>query len=71
MRSFFDILSKNEGGVTIEDTYKLFSNHYLDDLFKPEWERFGIKFDTSKQNGHSNGEAVFDKKESSSCCDIM
>ena len=71
MRSFFDILSKNEGGVTIEDTYKLFSNHYLDDLFKPEWERFGIKFNTSNQNERSNGEEVYEKKESCSCCNVM
>ena len=71
MTNFFDVLSNNEGGVTIEDTYKLFSNHYLDDLFKPEWERFGIKFDTNKQNGHANGDTVFEKQESSSCCDIM
>ena len=71
MKNFFDVLSKNEGDVTIEDTFKLFSNHYLDDLFKPEWERFGIKFDKNKQNGHANGDAKPEKKSSSACCDIM
>ena len=36
----------------------MFSNHYLDALFKPQWERFGIDFDSKKINGnHKNGKS--------------
>ena len=37
-------------GVSIEDTFNMFSNHYLDALFKPQWERFGIDI-VSNKNG--------------------
>ena len=30
-------------GVSIEDIYNLFSNHYLDNLFNPQWQRFNVK----------------------------
>ena len=56
----------------------MFSNHYLDALFKPQWERFGIDFDSKKINGnHNNGipeDLLKDKDHKSStsaCCVIV
>lgn len=71
MTRFFDILKEN--GVSIEDTFNMFSNHYLDALFKPQWERFGIDFDSKKMNGnHKNGiPADKDHKSSTSACCVI
>ena len=30
-------------GVGIGDLYNLFSNKYLDNLFKPQWQRFNVR----------------------------
>ena len=51
----------------------MFSNHYLDALFKPQWERFGIDFDSKKINGnHKNGKpADKDHKSSTSACCVI
>ena len=72
MTKFFDILSVDN---SIEDTFNLFSNKYLDSLFKPQWERFGLKFEEPKMNGnyHQNGNSInktedTDDTKNSSCC---
>ena len=72
-------------GVSIKDTHKLFGNHYLDALFKPQWERFGIDIgppSTVKENGldaeengiNANGklpEGHHPKPDQSTCCVIV
>ena len=60
-------------GVSIEDTFNMFSNHYLDALFKPQWERFGIDFLSKKMIGnHKNGiPAEKNHKSSTSACCII
>lgn len=70
MSKFFDILSADNN---MEETFNLFSNKYLDELFKPEWERFGIKLPRAAMNGfQENGKTkdVPTGKENagSSCC---
>ena len=42
MEEFFDVLDGLTEGVTIQDLYSLFSNKYFDQLFSPQWERFGL-----------------------------
>lgn len=42
MKEFFDVLSGLTAGVKIQDLHALFSNVYLDELFEPQWTRFGI-----------------------------
>ena len=56
MSKFFNILDGLNEDVSIEDIYNLFSNAYLDQLFKPEWEKFGIKVQDSVKV-EANGDA--------------
>ncbi|XP_023333091.1 uncharacterized protein LOC111704928 [Eurytemora carolleeae] len=77
MEKFFDILS---GYNSVEDMYRMFSNKYLDVLFKPQWERFGIDVQSEypaikpptngvhKPEG-TNGSFPGDE-EKSTCCTI-
>ena len=62
-------------GVSIQDTHQLFSNYYLDSLFKPQWERFGINMSSpEKKNGTDfNGKnpESHQKTENSACCVIV
>ena len=30
-------------GACIDDIYQMFSNKYLDELFKPQWEKYGVE----------------------------
>ena len=53
MEEFFTILSTLTEGVSIEDLQTLFSNHYLDQLFRPQWELHGVKI--AKQETHQLG----------------
>ena len=69
-------------GVSIKDTHKLFGNHYLDALFKPQWERFGIEIgspSTEKENGTAKENGIdangklpegHPKPDQSTCCAI-
>lgn len=43
MEMFFKTLSNLTEKVSIGDISRLFSNTWLDRLFKPEWERYGIE----------------------------
>ena len=71
MTQFFDILSADN---LMEDIFSLFSNKYLDELLKPEWERFGVKLERAEVNGKAHGNGIApsesDEKENinSSCC---
>ena len=55
-------------GIGIGDLYNLFSNKYLDNLFKPQWQRFNAKRiqaepqpeEEEKKNAHQ-----------SECCTIV
>ena len=79
MTNFFNILDSLNEDVSIQDIFNLFSNNYLDNLFKPEWERFGVDmegFEEVDMNGKAientvNGEVLqadeaLDNK--STCC---
>ena len=57
-------------GVSIEDTFTMFSNHYLDVLFKPQWERFGIDI-VSNKNGIPAEKDHKSKSSKSACCVIV
>ena len=75
MELFFDILNNLSEGVSIEDINKTFSNPYLDQLFAPEWKRYGVKLpELKKVEGHSvNGNiSVGDevRERKSTCCVI-
>merc|ERR1719167_1982031 len=48
MKEFFAIFDSLTEGVTIGDINRLFSNFYLDSLFKPEWERYGVSLPDPK-----------------------
>ena len=73
MTQFFDFLSADN---SMDDIFNLFSNKYLDELLKPEWERFGINLQRPEVNGngvHENGiskdiPSEKEKINSSSCC---
>merc|ERR1719219_2715406 len=68
MEKFFAIFDSLTEGVSIGDINRLFSNYYLDSVFKPEWERFGVNLP------HPN---ILDSKSelersdaNSTCCNI-
>ena len=65
MTKFFDVLNELTEGVTIQDLNALFSNFYLDELFKPQWERFGV---TLKTKPDPNIHEIELKAPSDSCC---
>ena len=76
MNEFFDVLDGLTEGVTAKDLYNLFSNKYLDDVFKPQWERFGISVMSSQAaNGsikEENNDLIIPKnQESSLCCYLL
>ena len=62
-------------GVSIDDTYHMFSNKYLDELFKPQWEKYGVQLRNNEVpngvNGVTNGEEINGNQEKSACCEIM
>eukprot|EP00092_Neocalanus_flemingeri_P004988 GFUD01005364.1.p1 GENE.GFUD01005364.1~~GFUD01005364.1.p1 ORF type:complete len:633 (+),score=187.91 GFUD01005364.1:112-1899(+) len=81
MIKFFTILDSLSEDVSIQDIFNLFSNKYLDSLFKPVWESYGVDvgvFALVEKNGKVkfeedtiNGEAVLgdeDKSHKSTCC---
>jgi len=64
MEMFFKTLSNLTDNVSIGDISRLFSNTWLDHLFKPEWERYGVQpppEDSVKSETPS----------SSSCCIVL
>ena len=84
MKEFFDVLNDLTDGVSIEDIYKSFSNIYLDQVFKPQWDRFGISVNNMKSdqllkpsanNGNNteyNSSNVHLKgQDGSKCCTII
>ena len=77
MKEFFDTLNELTEGVTIEDLNSLFSNEYLDELFKPQWERFGINIDAASsaennlENGRINEKMETKRIYSSNCCQLQ
>ena len=84
MQEFFDVLNELTNGVTIEDLNRLFSNRYLDEVFKPQWERFGVtlknvkpdqspmKNGTNEHNRIDNTANVEVKgQDGSKCCAII
>ena len=75
MEDFFDALANLTEGVTIQDLNSLFSNKHLDQVFKPQWERFEVDVTQHYKNGtedskiNQNGYAdVFKPTNSSGCC---
>ena len=75
MEKFFNILDSLSEDVSIQDIFNLFSNKYLDRLFKPEWERFGVDVGfTGKvkfKEDTENGDAILgdeERKHKSTCC---
>ena len=42
MQEFFDALENLTEGVSVNDINAIFSNRYLDEVFRPQWERFGV-----------------------------
>ena len=60
MKEFFDVLNDLTDGVSIGDINKLFSNKYLDQVFKPQWERFGVNLKDIKADrpNTSNGKST-------------
>ena len=75
MEHFFDALANLTESVTIQDLNSLFSNKHLDQVFKPQWERFGVDVTQHYKNGtedskiNQNGYAdVVRPTNSSGCC---
>ena len=54
MKEFFDVLNGLTEGVTVSDLNKIFSNNYLDNMFEPQWERFGVNLMSSCSSNHLN-----------------
>ena len=81
MQVFFDVLNELTDGVSIEDINKVFSNRYLDQVFKPQWERFGVNLKNIKadrpntSNGNStnynNSKVDIKVHDGSKCCTII
>jgi len=84
MKEFFDVLNDLTDGVSIEDINKLFSNKYLDQVFKPQWDRFEISGNTIKadqlpkasaNNGnnaeYSSNNVHLKGQDGSKCCTII
>lgn len=58
MKEFFDDLDGLTEGVTVEDLNKVFSNNYFDEMFRPQWERFGVVLKDSKYSNDLNGDGI-------------
>lgn len=83
MTQFFTILDSLSEDVSIQDIFNLFSNKYLDKLFKPEWEKYGVDveaFAAIEKNGKvtlnedtANGELVpaDEAMENKSTCCVL
>ena len=79
MEDFFDALANLTEGVTIQDLNSLFSNKHLDQVFKPQWERFGVDvtqhykngMEEAKINQMENGYDDFVRPTNSSECCIL
>ena len=78
MQEFFDALAGLSEGVTIQDLNSLFSNKHLDQVFRPQWERYGVDITQHYKNGgdakrkqieNSYDDAVR-PNSSSECCTI-
>ena len=83
MIQFFSILDSLSEDVYIQDIFNLFSNKYLDKLFKPEWEKYGVNveaFAAIEKNGKvkfnedtENGDVVLadEAMENKSTCCVL
>ena len=78
MQEFFDVLAGLSEGVTIQDLNSLFSNKHLDQVFRPQWERYGVDITQHYKNGadaksnqieHGYDDAVR-PTSSSECCTL-
>ena len=80
MQEFFDALKDLTEGVSINDINAIFSNKYLDEIFRPQWERFEVNLpayspETEENNAMTNEKFANDEIEkiqpnSSECCSI-
>ena len=79
MQEFFDVLASLTEGVTIQDLNSIFSNKHLDQVFKPQWERYGVDITQNYKNGTENAKLnqieygyddVVRPNNSSGCCTL-
>ena len=54
MQEFFDALESLTEGVSVNDINAIFSNMYLDEVFRPQWERFGVNLPTYTPKNEEN-----------------
>ena len=74
MKEFFDVLHGLTDGVEISDLNRLFSNNYLDQIFRPQWERFDVvlpKQENLVGKGDNAPETIRNSQDTSSCCIIV
>jgi len=65
MENFFKTLSNLTESVSIGDISRLFSNHWLDLLFMPEWKRYGVQPPPQPSPKKENG------PKSKCCCIVL
>ena len=82
MQEFFDALENLTEGVSVNDINAIFSNRYLDEVFRPQWERFGVNlpsYTTENEENNAMTNEIFSYNEiekpkiqpnSSECCAI-
>ena len=82
MQEFFDALENLTEGVSVNDINAIFSNRYLDEVFRPQWERFGVNsplYTTENEENNAMANEIFASDEiekpkiqpnSSECCAI-
>ena len=81
MQEFFDALENLTEGVSVNDINAIFSNRYLDEVFRPQWER-GVDlplYTTKNEESNAITNEIFSYNEiekpknqphSSECCTI-
>ena len=72
MDKLFTILDSLNDNISVQDIFNLFSNKYLDNLFKPQWEKYEVSKEWLAEK-EINGKVIedmplIDEQKKSTCC---